>query len=326
MNRLYRIRIRPRGPWRTPWQADTLAGLLCWMCARTEGGDVLRARITEPMLEGAPPFVLSDAFPGDLLPMPLAVRQAEWAPADRKLVKRARWLRPAAFERARRGEALGTADLVLESPIAEHDHTRNTLGRLNDTTGESGSLFTLAEARLDPRAAAMGGADWLSVYVRVQADAADLLLGLFEELAGVGFGADAAVGKGAFDFPDGAPDLEPVDFPADPQPEAASVIVLSTFQPARSDPVRGIWEAFTKCGVLGPSLGLDEKQVRKRPLLLVRPGACFQAPAGAPGFLGRAVPMDELLPPDPSARLRARGIEVVHPAFGLTVPASLRLP
>src|SRR5260370_34908602 len=62
---LYRFRLVPESPWRTPWQSDTLAGLLCWMCARTDGDTVLRQQIIEPALPGRPPFVLSDAFPGD---------------------------------------------------------------------------------------------------------------------------------------------------------------------------------------------------------------------------------------------------------------------
>ena len=49
---LYRFRLIPESPWRTPWQSDTLAGLLCWMCARTEGDTVLRRQIIEPALAG----------------------------------------------------------------------------------------------------------------------------------------------------------------------------------------------------------------------------------------------------------------------------------
>lgn len=37
-------------------------------------------------------------------------------------------------------------------------------------------------------------------------------------------------------------------------------------------------------------------------------------------FLGRAVPMDELLPDTTASELRRRNIEVIHPAFALTVP------
>src|SRR5712691_9939475 len=87
---LYRFRIVPESAWRTPWQSDTLAGLLCWALARTEGDAALQRDVIEPALQGAPAFVLSDAFPGDWLPVPALVRLAEWPAPDRKAVKRVR--------------------------------------------------------------------------------------------------------------------------------------------------------------------------------------------------------------------------------------------
>jgi CRISPR-associated protein Csm4 len=320
MNRLHRLRLRPRSAWRTPWQADTLAGMLCWMCARTEGEGVLRAEILDPMLGGAPPFVLSDAFPGDLLPVPAAVRLLPRAPDAHKSVKRARWISREAHARACAGGEVAVEELVAEPPIAEHGHTRNTLSRLTDTTGEEGSLFTHPEYRIDTSHAALAGADWLSVYVRVREGFEDHLLGLFHELACAGFGADASVGKGAFDFPEGEPELEPAEWLAPSPDDADAAVVLSTFQPAPADPVEGFWESFVKHGKLGPDFGVGD--VRKNPLLLCRPGACFWTREARP-FLGRAVAMDELLPAAAAAALRDRSVEVVHPAFGLAVPARL---
>jgi CRISPR-associated protein Csm4 len=322
MNRLFRLRLRPRSPWRTPWQADTLSGMLCWMCARTEGEGALREEILEPMLAGEPPFVLSDAFPGDLLPVPLAVRLLPWPAEARKAVKRARWLAPAAFEQLRAGAAPALESLVVESPVVEHGHTRNTLGRLNDTTGDEGSLFTHPEHRLELGNPALTGADWLSIYVRVRPGFEARLLELFEELAAVGFGADASVGKGAFAFAGGAPELEPLHGPGVAPPGANGAITLSTFQPGAGDPNTGLWESFTKHGKLGPDFGLED--VRKHPLLLCRPGACFLTDSPRP-FLGRAVPMDELLPSAAAAALQERGAAIVHPAFALAVPARLAL-
>jgi len=40
-------------------------------------------------------------------------------------------------------------------------------------------------------------------------------------------------------------------------------------------------------------------------------------------WLGRAVPIDQLLPPHVAAELRARGVEIIHPALGLAVAARL---
>jgi CRISPR-associated protein Csm4 len=321
MNRVYRFRLRPRSAWRTPWQADTLAGLLCWTCARTRGEGALRAEILEPMLAGRPPFVLSDAFPGELLPVPLVTRLADWPAEARKTVKRARWLGPEAFRRARAGERLDVSDLVLAPLVTEHEQTRNTLDRRTDTTGDAGSLYALPEFRLDLTTPMLHATGWISVYTRVRSASANLLTDLLEELAHVGFGADTSAGRGAFDFPAGAAELEAVDWLGETPNGADGVVALSTFQPAGGDPMLGLWESFTKFGKLGPDLGLDD--VRKHPLLLFRPGACF-AGERVP-FLGRAVPMDELLPAVTAAELRARGIEGVHPAFALAIPATLGL-
>lgn len=320
MNRLYRIRLRPRSAWRTPWQSDTLMGLLCWICARTEGAAVLQTELIQPMQSGTPPFVLSDAFPGDLLPIPAVARLAAWAPQVRKRVKRAQWILPRAFDGFRRGGRIEIQDLVLDSPIVEQARTRNTLARMTDTTGLEGSLFDVVEFQLDRRNPALNHSAWLSVYARVLPEREELLTGLFAELADLGFGADASTGSGAFDFPETRPLLEPVEWLGEVPAGANGVVVLSTFQPAAHDSVEGWWESFTKFGKLGPDFGIAD--VRKNSVVLMRPGACFRDPT-LKLVLGRAIPMEELLPSATADQLAQRGATVVHPAFGLAVPTVL---
>ncbi len=319
MKRLYRIRLRPRSAWHTPWQADTLTGLLCWTCSRTEGSSVVLDRLIRPMLEGTPPFVLSDGFPGDLLPVPVVVQFDGAGGKHGKGLKRAQWLTPSGFERARRGGQPSLDDFVAESPVKETVRMRNALGRSSNATGEAGSLFGFQEYRLDHGAPSLAGANWISVYARVEPDCEDFLLAMFSELARTGFGADASAGLGAFDFPDGEPLLEPAVGITDEIESATGVIVLSTFQPGPTDPTVGWWESFTKWAKLGPDLGLAD--VRKNPLVLLRPGACFQTDPRP--VMGRAIDTDELLPPESARALKERGIAVIHPAFGLCVSAAL---
>ena len=85
---LYRFPLIPESAWRTPWQSDTLAGMICGAVAQLEGGEALRRKIIDPALAGRPPFVLSDAFPGDWLPVPAFTRLLDWPPDQRKTVKR----------------------------------------------------------------------------------------------------------------------------------------------------------------------------------------------------------------------------------------------
>jgi len=320
--KLYRLQLRPRSPWRTPWQADTLAGALCSTAARVHGADFLRRRLIDPMLAGSPPFVLSDAFPADLLPVPIAVRLAQHPPdTDRKAIKRGRWLAREDFLALR---ATGEGDVpwnrLLPDSAVFHDETtrHNTLARDSDASLEEGGLFSRPDTLLRPdnndRAA-------LTLYFRAADEAAaDLLLDLLHELSLVGFGADVATGRGQFDIsadPQPAADLDA------PPAAANGVIILSTFQPAPGDPADGLWEAFPKFGKLGPDLGLSD--VRKHTLIMFRPGACFHADPARP-FLGRALSMDDVLPAIAADELRRRGVEIIHPAFGLAVPAIIIQP
>jgi len=243
-----------------------------------------------------------------------------WPTDRRKHVKRARYLRPDDFARARAGGA-PPVDALLPDPVITNARQHNTLSRMTDTTGDAdgGSLFARDDLLLDPRAAGVGGVDHLSVYARARdAAAADLLLALLDALAEGGFGADAATGRGQFEL---VGDPEPQPALEAPPPGADALVVLSTFQPAAGDPTNGLWETFTKFGKLGPDFGLGNDAVPKNPLVLLRPGACFRTADPARPFLGRAVPADELLPPAVADALRARGADVVHAAFGLAVPA-----
>lgn len=342
---LYRIRLRPASPWRTPWQADTLLGALCSVAARVHGADFLRRQLIDPMLAGMPPFVISDAFPGRLLPVPAAVRLAQPPPeADRKAVKRGRWLSREDFLalRATAGEGnVPWARLLANSEVFCDEPTRhNTLARDSDASLEDGGLFTRRDTLLrthvhnvaevtsrTPRDAglqsnsALENAHYLSLYFRARDEAAgDLLVDLLHELALIGFGADVGTGRGQFEI---AADPEPAAELDEEPPGANGIICLSTFQPAAGNPTDGLWEAFPKFGKLGPDLGLADVRVRKHTLVMFRPGACFWAEP-APPYLGRALPMDEVLPAIAAAELESRGIRIIHPAFGLAIPAGFK--
>ncbi|HMP04588.1 MAG TPA: hypothetical protein PKC45_19040 [Gemmatales bacterium] len=308
---LYRIRLVPESPWRTPWHSDTLSGLLCWMCARTEGDDALRQLMIEPALADRPPFVLSDAFPGDRLPLPAAVRTLDVPPELRKPVKRAKWLPADSFQRLQAGTVPGIGEMLRDAGVLGYTQLRNTIGRTSNTTTNGGGLFPTEESVLGR------SVKHLTVYARITPEFRELFERLLRELTQWGFGSDRSAGKGQFRL-DGGLELVPDwDQPAD----ADGCVALSTFQPAAADPADGSWEAFTKYGKLGPDFGLEN--VFKRPMLLLRPGASFRVPAPR-GWLGRAIPMHDLLAPEVGGHLRGIGVNVVHWAFGLCLP--LRWP
>jgi CRISPR-associated protein Csm4 len=303
---LYRVRLRPTSPWRTPWQSDTLAGMLCCAAARRDGADVLAREILQPAMSGRPSFVLSDAFPGDWLPIPMTVRLQPWPAEERKPVKRARWLTPDAFRHAQRGELLAASEFVSEPGFHSFVQLRNTIGRTSNTTSDGGGLF-------GDRLYAVNGNTELSVYVRVADGFADRLLSLFRELEQTGFGSDNSIGKGQFEL---VSELQPQP-ELDSVPNANGVVVLSSFQPGPTDPTEGYWESFTKYGKLGSHFGIEN--VFKRPMIMLRPGACFRMPSPR-AWIGRAIAMDALLALDTAATLSGQGCSVFQLAFGLTMP------
>jgi CRISPR-associated protein Csm4 len=280
--------------------------MLCWAAARRDGPEVLAREILQPALAGQPPFVLSDAFPGDWLPIPMTVRLQDWSAEDRKPVKRAHWLQPDAFRRAQRGELLALSELVSERGIHSFVQLRNTIGRTSNSTSDGGGLF-------GDRLYAVNGNTELAVYVRIADGFADRLLVLFRELEQTGFGSDNSIGKGQFEL---VSELQP-QAELDSVHNANGVFVLSTFQPGPADPTDGCWESFTKYGKLGSDFGIEN--VFKRPMIMLRPGACFRA-ALCRGWIGRAIPMNELLALDAAATLSDRGCSVLQLAFGLSVP------
>ena len=327
---LFRLKLIPQSPWRTPWQADTLTGRLCAMCARIHGPDFLRERLLDPMLADKPPFVLSDACPGDFLPVPLSIRMEEWPAEQQKVIRDARWVARATFDYLCQSHEHRPplSELYSDNKLMRtHTCYHNTLSRFTDTTGEADSglgLFSLADIHLRTHNAPqtsnplLNGSPYLSLYFRVDAsDTMNLLLDLLSALEETGFGADVATGRGQFKIMGDPERMSDLDKAA---ADANAIVSLSTFQPSANDPTDGLWDAFPKFGKLGPELGLDD--VRKRTLILFRPGACFRVPSPKP-YLGRAIPMKEFLQLNIVEELEARQIRVVHPAFGLALPARL---
>ena len=307
--KLYRLDLRPLSPWRTPWQADTLSGLLCWACARRDGPDVLRNEILNPAHNGEPPFTVSDAFPAGYLPMPISVRLQPWPPEHRKQVKRCRWLMVDAFRKFQRGASLTLDDLTVNAPLKSVTQQRNTIGRSTNTTSMGGSLFS------EQSVALADDAGCLAIYVRLADSYQSRFVSLMQELSQTGFGADASVGKGQFEIRSELTPVNEFDEISDP----AGVVVLSTFQPGPNDPTDGFWDTFTKYGKLGPDFGLDN--VFKRPFIMFRSGACLRTSRSIP-CVGRVIPMQELVSNDVANLLAERHAEPCHLAFGLCVPVA----
>jgi len=332
----YRIRIEPLSSFASPLHSDTLFGSLCWIYARRGQGEV--KALLELYDQGSPPFLVSNAFPEDLLPLPLSLFHYPHglARSHAKQLKKLRYVPPDVFHAIRRLQPLDRlADQLLDKPLPSIVSTttaHNTISRLTGTTGEEGSLYEVEEFfPAKPDRDGQLHPTYFSVYLYIEEGWENDVRDLFEHLAVIGFGGDRSTGKGAFRVQGG---LEPIvfDTPHDvaQNPPGATTgenlasqgydafVTLSNFCPARSDPTEGLWRSFVKYGRLGDKFAVSGRPF-KRPLIMFEPGSIFKASHGASSAIGNEPPhglfgrlVKEIAPQYP---------DVVQYAFAFPLPA-----
>ncbi|MGQ9730349.1 MAG: type III-A CRISPR-associated RAMP protein Csm4 [Candidatus Zipacnadales bacterium] len=280
----YRIQIRLLAPLGTPWQSDTVFGHLCWQVVYGRG-DLGIEEFLAPFREGRPPFVLSDGFPGDLLPRPLvpekrSQKSSAASYAATKARKRSRFIRLTDLQAFREGGDLPIAPIsttwrTFEVPYAAiHRHT-GTTGPTERVEG--GSFFSTELIAPD-------AGDLLSLYLRAEGEWGQWVVGMLKEMAPLGFGRDRSTGTGAYEVLG----MEPFEGFA-PLPEANAFLSLSSYCPAQGDPTKGYWRVRLKYGKLGETASSGNPF--KRPLIQFEPGALFFVTDGpVRPYYGRAVP------------------------------------
>jgi len=283
----YKLILRQRSPTLTRWQADTLFGHLCWTLRHRDGEKALR-EFLDGYKDGEPPLLLSNGFPGNLLPRPIQPVHRLSATSDRlarleqaAAVRRARdvaYVDREEFERARRGERI-----VPQRREVQRTRTvfKNQISRLTGTTGGEGQLYSVDEQ-------AFG--NWrdkallpVTVYVRTANErwTIEEIEALFHLMARGGYGAKKSAGYGHFDVVS----MEPFDFA--PIDDANGFITLSNFVPAANDPLDGYYERLVKYGKLGEEYTLLPNPFKK-PLLMFAAGSSFMVKEPKP-FYGRLV-------------------------------------
>jgi CRISPR-associated protein Csm4 len=301
----YRVRLCLHSAVLSPWQADTLFGHLCWTVRYHQGEGAL-TDFLEPFKAGDPPFLLSNGFPGRLLPRPMPWPEDAPPPGtptagQREQMRRAkdqrriRYVKLEDFDRNRRGAAIA-GGLDVED-TARRVKTRivlkNQINRLTGTTsgpgqeGEEagGNLFNLQET------AFLTKSGEISVYVQVRhSDWTDRLQTLFEQTAQAGFGAKKSTGYGKFTVEA----FEPFVF--EEIEGANGFVTLSNFVPGAGDPTDGYYQLLLKYGKLGEEYAkLEEKSPFKFPLIMFQAGAVFRSDGNQPPYgrlLGGIHPQD----------------------------------
>jgi CRISPR-associated protein Csm4 len=324
----YRVRLCLHSAVLSPWQADTLFGHLCWTKRYREGEDAL-ADFLEPFKSGDPPFLLSNGFPGCLLPRPMPwpgdappagtpVAEQREQMRGAKGQRRVRYVTLEDFNRIRRGEEI-TAGLGAEDTatrIKTRTVLKNQINRLTGTTsgpgeeeGEAGgNLFNLHETFFFTEGGAGTTGGEISVYVQIRHPGwTDRVRTLFKQTAEAGFGANKSTGYGKFT-------VEAFESFAFQEIEGANgFVTLSNFVPRADDPTDGYYQLLLKYGKLGEEYAkLEDKSPFKFPLILFEAGAVFHSNGQQPPY-GRLVegihPQDE---------------EIVQYGYALDVP--VRVP
>jgi len=275
----YRLDVRLLSPVGTPWQSDTLMGLMAWIVSLEEG-DAGVKDFLEPFLQGDPPFVFSDGFPWGLLPKPfypLITENKEYSVEENAQAKKRKgspFVTLPDFDLIRRGRE--PTNEPISSPWTSFEMLHAAIDRKTWSTGGEGNLFTTISDALSED---FGG---LSVYVRAKADQIGRVKGIFEVLADIGFGRDKSTGHGRFEVHK----IEEITL-FEQFDEANGFISMSTWVPAAADPSDGFWKLNVKRGKLGEGAGKGNPF--KRPVIQFMAGSTFRTIKPPRPWYGRVV-------------------------------------
>ncbi len=284
----WRLRLRPRSPWATPWRADSLFGAICWRWLELFPRS-FEAMIDEFLESSKPPFVLSDAFSGDLFPLPSHI-----APIISKKPRLPIYISAETFQKVIEGET--SAVPVVENVIAVTTRIQTAIDR-EMGAGAEGQLFeTEAQYLTTPD-------NTLTVYIRSERYM-DEITACFRALAWTGFGKKSSTGLGQFEV-SGPP--ETCDWLEGIHGGADAWVALSHFVPAPGDPTDGRWRTH----VTYPKFhGNAAVNVFKGSILMLTPGSIFRTRGEPPRlWYGSMIPVPR--PEMPKA---------IHYALSFAVP------
>ncbi len=269
----WRLRIRPRAAWATPWRADSLFGAVCWRWLELFP-ESFAAMLEEFHAGGEPPFVLSDAFPGDCLPLPFHV--VPQFLQDGKKRKPPFFVSQASFhDSIQRGTNPEGEPIV--KPYFAYSRLQTSINRDSDTAAD-GQLF---ETELTTLAS---GFHEMSLYFRTGRYLPQLVA-CFHALAITGFGKKSSTGLGAFEI---VGEAEPCPW-LDDVANANAFVSLSHFVPETTDPTIGQWQIH----VTYPKLqGNAISNIFKGTMLMLTPGSVFRTDdVGPRSWYGRMLPV-----------------------------------
>ena len=299
----YRVKLKLNSPYATEWQADTIWGHLCW-ALRFAYGEAELASFIARYGSGEPPLLVSNGFPGDLLPRPILPQKPATGRADYaklKEYKKAQWLTAAEFAEALNGQDITPGDNLGATQSVT---LKNQINRRTGTTGSpegeesAGRLFSFEQHHLNT----------VSIYLKATENFVSKTRELFQNLAKTGYGKRKTVGYGQFTVQS----FDAVQwFKSASSPNG--FISLSNFVPAVADPATGYWSLMVKYGKLGEEYAISGIP-HKQPLVMFKAGSCFYDDS-CREFYGRLV-----------KGLSRKYPEVVQYGYALPIPIKLPAP
>lgn len=265
---IYRYALRPLSAFGTPLAGDTLFGQLCWTL-RHQLGQVRLNQLLHGYTSGEPFLVVADALPSGHVPLP-NVPSNLWyqsADADRKVLKKKRWLAVAALAQP---FGMWQAQALSDSEVAsqvERAQPHNTINRQTGTTGEGQfAPYAMPQIWFHP-------AVRFDLYVALdetRLSQAELSAAL-DYMGVTGFGRDASMGLGKFER------LGEPNCATWPTKEGANCYV--TLGPCAPQGqgfcnVRSTYQVVTRFGRHGDA-AVQTGQPFKRPVLLAKAGGVF---------------------------------------------------
>ncbi len=284
----YRLIIKPRSPFQTPLQSDTMFGHVCWALRYLKGEDKL-LDFLNMFNDNNAPLILSSGFPKDYLPMPvlrpLSINEEEMLrqkysegkctsiefAREMKSLKKVLYIQSSAMEMLKDSLSYYNlyiknlmGEILLENPkISKTDGVwHNAKNRLTDRVIE-GKLFAKQDTFYEKDTE-------LILYIEDNYFIRGDLCEIFDFISKSGYGADKSVGRGKFDYEL----LDNWDLPELDNPNA--FINLSQYHPQKNDFQNGYYDISTKFGKLGGhwASGIDGGPF-KMPLLMLNPGSVF---------------------------------------------------
>lgn len=272
------LTIEPRSAFGGPIRGDTLFGQLCWAIRNRHGNQRLN-ELLDGYLDGKPFLVCSDAFPRGFLPRPdlPAHRFAPVADADRKAIKKRRWL---PFDALSQPVAewldvcLTDDDILAAEPNDDHGAwTRERLQPHNSIDRQLGTTRSGDFAPYSMRQTWYARGMRLEVYLVFDPDRLreNELVEVLKDIGRTGYGRDASIGLGKYDVFG----CESTDFPRTPAVNSCMTLAPCAPQGLGWDAVRSGYKIFTRFGRHGDMAVHTQGGPFKSPVLLADTGAIF---------------------------------------------------